>query len=228
MKKILAIALLSFSLHGFAQVQTPSPARPVAQPKINYVVVGRDFVKYKNPKRKTPKVGQNIEVLYFYYYGSPWAAKIDGDLRRWAATRPYNIVFRPVPVYFNQNPAGIFATRIHYALESLGEEQRLSPLFVQAVQKGSVNLLSAKSVISWMENHGVEEKNFLKHLNAPRTKFLTTSTPFALAQYEITSVPTIVIDGQYIISANQNRSPEKTVAIAEFMVDKLVLGGPRP
>lgn len=238
---MLLPASMSVPLANASPFQTTSPTSPnssakssssssssASSPKISVVVLNRDFTKYKKAKRKTPKDKDRMEIIYFYYFGSPWSAQIDGELRRWAASRPYEVVFRPVPAYFNQNPAGIFGARIHYALEALGQSETLSPLFIQAVQKGHVNLAKASSVFKWMENRGISEKDFQAALNSKQSKFLTTSIPFVLKEYEIQSTPTIVIDGQYIISATSDRSPERVLAITQFMADKLSKGGPRP
>lgn len=222
--KFLLTLLLLISGGVFAQV-LPSPSTQ-ARPKITVVVQNKDFVKYAKPKR-VRKQGQ-VEMIYFYYYGSPWTYQIDKSLRRWAATRPYAINFVAVPLYFNNNSFGILGARVHYALVLLGEEERLSPLFMQAVHQGMVNLGSVPSVLNWMESHGIAQSKFLKALNDPRTKSSTISLPFVAARYDVTSVPSIVLDGQYLISANEKRTPQHVLEVAKFMSDKLAQGGKRP
>jgi len=232
MKKTLSFGLLLSALicapSVFAQSPPPFPAPNQIAPKITFVVTGRDFEKYPTPKRKTPQNKNRIEVLYFYYIGSPWASEIDQKLRNWVATRPYEMSFTSVPIYFEGQQAGIFGARIHYALVKLGEDDRLIPLLMQAIRQGRVNLARSESVISWMESHGVPRSEFLQALNAPSTKFQTTSIPFAMDDYNIKSSPTIVIDGKYRIESSETLPPAKTLAIAQFMTDKLSLGGPAP
>lgn len=203
-----------------------SPTSPT--PKITFVVQNRDFVKYKTPKRKTPGPQERVEVLYFYYVGSPWTQRIDHSIRAWAQTRPYAIKFISVPVYFDNNPYGVLGARVHYALTLLKEDERVLPLFVEAVAKKHVNLNVTQSILSWMEDHGISQERFLKALNDPRTKSSTMSIPFALNNYEVRSMPTVVLDGQYIIASNEQRTPERMLEIAKFMTDKLSEGGKRP
>ena len=71
---------------ALAQEMAPPPAAPTsasspalpALPKIDYVVRGKDFHVLAKPQRATPG---RTEMLVFFWYGSPWAAKIDPYLR---------------------------------------------------------------------------------------------------------------------------------------------------
>ena len=197
-------------------------------PNIQFVVMDRDFVKYEEPKRTTPSPEPQIEIIYFYYYGSPWAYKIDKPLRTWAQTRPYNVKFITVPVYFDGNNYALLSARIHYALVALGQEQRLSSLFMQAVQENRVDLKKMSSVMVWMENHNVSKKEFLRALNSQEVKSSVAALASVAKRYGVVSTPSIVLEGQYLIAANEKRSPERVLALTKFMADKLSQGGPRP
>lgn len=232
MRFILTLCLFVSSAPLFAQsefsVPTSSPQIKAPTPKVRFVVLNRDFVKYSKPKRVTPSQEPQVEVIYFYYYGSPWAQEIDTSLRTWAQTRPYNIKFITVPAYFNANPFGKLGARIHYTLEMMGESERLSPLFMRAVQTKRVDLQKMSSVLQWMENHQVDTVKFLKIINSNEVKSATLAIPQVLGRYEVKSTPTIVIDGQYLIESNEKRSPSRVLEITKFMADKLSEGGKRP
>lgn len=226
MRSFLLSCLLLISSPVWAQQYVPE--QKVQIPNIQVVVLNRDFVKYETPKRKTPSKQPQVEVLYFYYYGSPAAYKIDRSLRQWAQTRPYMLKFTPVPIYFDDNPFAQFGARIHYALQAIGEEQRISPLFMEAVHTKRVNLNDMSSVLEWMENRDVNMKKFMEAINSKENKSSVRALPLVARRYNITSTPAIVIDGEYLIALHGKRTPEHVLAVSQFMADKLSEGGKRP
>ena len=198
---------------------------------VQYVVTGQDFTKYDQPLRKTPGTEHQIEIIYFFWYGSPWSYKIDKQLRQWAATRPYPIHFQPSPAAFSnsrQEPYEVFGARIFFALQQLNKEEEISPLLLEAVHKNYVNLSDPSSVIDWMDSHGIPKEIFLKTLNSPQVKSSAASVNYVMDMYNIKSVPSVVIDGQYLIRADDKMPLDRWLGVVEFMADKLSLGGNRP
>ena len=224
MKKLLMMmALMMGSLSAHAQ----SASNASSDAPIRYVILNKDFTKYSTPMLKSPNTENQIELIYFFWYGSPWSYEIDRQLRQWAATQSYPVKLSPAPVIFD-GPYQIFGARIFFALQHLGEEKRLGPLFFEAVTKRQVDFSSLPSITSWMDAHGIPKEKFLTAINHPKVRSSTAGVELVMEKYQAQSVPTVVIDGQYVVRAHEKQSPKRMLEVVKFMTQKLSEGGPRP
>lgn len=202
-----------------AALMLATPCFADTSTELTSVVPGKDFFVYDKPLR-TATASDQIEIIYFYWYGSPWSAEIDRDLRLWAKTRPYSVRFVPSPASFGANHQ-IFGARVFYALQLLNKEAELSPLLLEAVSSKRLNFDSIPVVIKWMDEHGIPEKDFLAALNDPRTKANTASVAKVMKMYNIESVPTVVLNGKYMVRAYDKVPPQKFLNIVRFLTQRL-------
>lgn len=183
------------------------------------IVVNKDFTVYEKP-RPTNATPDRIEIVYFYWYGSPWAKEIDRDLRTWVKTRPYGVKLIPAPAAFGGKHE-IFGARIFFALELLGKEDEISPLLLEAVSQRTLNFDSIPAIIKWMDARGVPEKDFLRAMDDPRTKASTARVHDVMKIYGVTSVPTVVINGKYMVRANDRVPPQRFLNIVKVLTQRL-------
>lgn len=223
----LAAALtLSPSLLWGQPGAAPPPSPPASTvPAVEYVVKNRDFRILAHPQRAS---AHQVEVLVFFWYGSPWAAKVEPQLRSWveSGAAPARVRVQYVPVALS-NPWG-FSARVFYALSRLGVERQLTPRLLQAVNERVVDLGSPVSMSRWLSQQGVSPDAFQKAINDPLVVAQVASLPAIARAYEIRSTPTFIIDGRYHIAATEKMPPERAAAVAMFMAQKLSEGGPRP
>lgn len=220
LKLLSALTLVSVLTFGGAHAQNkPAP--------IQYVIVDRDFEKLETPITSSRPAQQRVDIVYFFAYTSPWSFEIDRKLRQWAASRPYPVRLSPSPASFG-NPHEILSARIFFTLQELKVEPRVGPLFFEAVQKKHVDLTKMSSILNWMENQGISQEQFLTTINSNAVKSLTGSVPRVMRQYNVRSVPAVVIDGEYHIRAHQRQSAQRVFDVTTFMAENLSKGGARP
>lgn len=212
--------------------QAPSPSqgevRPLAQnslPKITHVVRNKDF-RVLDPSR--PDNPDYVDVLVFFWYGSPWSAQVEPVLRQWVeeGRAPANVRVQLVPVVLDKDWA--FAARIYFALDEMRLQYALTPKLFRAVSNKQVDLKSPLSVKRWLEREGVSPSAFEEAINSSRVIARTNGLVSTARSYQVRSTPTFVLDGRYHIAANEQMSPARAVAVAMFMAEQLSKGGPRP
>lgn len=235
MKTSLRFALFLLLLMGVVSPSlsqdTPNRGtqiKKVILPKINYVVVDRDFTKYEKKLPTTRGQANQVEVIYFFWYGSDLSWKIDREMRQWAARQPYPVLLSPSPVILGDSPYQILGARIFFTLKAMGREPDLGPLFFEAVQDGHVDMTNLQAIVDWFSVRGISEKRFLEVLNSNEVKASTLNVYRTMRDYQVEAVPTIVLDGEYKIRVSTKTSPERVAAVAQFMAENLSKGGPRP
>lgn len=232
MKSFFAVLLMAvvstaaFSVPAFSQeASKEAQSVEVKLPKIQAVAKGVDFYSVATP---FPKTIPETEVIVFFWYGSPWVAKVDPLIRQWVNSGkiPNNVRIQWAPVVFDED--GAFPARVFYALQMMGKESVVSPALLQAVSSGRVNLSSPKSVSDFVTTLGISFKEFQTAINHPIVIAQADNVKKIMKIYDIQSSPSFVIDGQYLIPSNVEQSPEKATAVMMFMSEKLSQGGPRP
>lgn len=223
MKRLALLALL-----GAMVLPAMAQTARLPLPPISYVVKDKDFTKYETPLPKTRGPANQVEVVYFFWYGSDLSWKIDKEMRLWAASQPYPVLLSPSPAVLGDSPYQVLGARIFFTLKALDRESDLGPLFFQAVQTKQVDMTDPQALVDWFVAHGIPEKRFMATINSNGVKYLAHSVARTMQMYDVQSVPTMVIDGQYQVRATTKVSPERVAAITQFMASKLSQGGPRP
>jgi protein dithiol oxidoreductase (disulfide-forming) len=177
---------------------------------------GRNYDRLKNPQ--PVETGDKIEVIEFFSYGCPHCAELEPHLATWLAKQPPDVAFRRVPVMFQERWVPL--ARIYYTLDSLGDEKRLSPDVFKAIHGQGMPLWTDKTFVDWAATKGLD-----------RQKVEDVSKSFAIngkvsrarqqaQQYNIQSVPTIVIDGKFITGSERVGTHAQLPAAIEELVVK--------
>ena len=143
-----------------------------------------------------------IEVVEFFWYGCPHCYALEPLLEKWVKEQPKDVEFRRVPAAFNDQWA--IAGRVYYALESIGQLERLHKPLFDAIHKDGLRITNPQALAQWLEKNGVDikkfsdaEKSFTVESKMKRAKAL-------LEQARLDSVPALMVNGKYIVPAGQN------------------------
>lgn len=224
MNKIISILILSLimiSTNAFSQTLLGG-SNNISQP-VTALKAGKDFIIYENPVYNYNS--NQIEIIYFFSYGSPWSQQIDHELRVWAKTQPYPIKFTPSPVFYGQAHE-IFYARVFFALKKMDKESEIGPLFLNAVVNQEKDFNKIANILDFMEQNGVNKDAFVEALNSQEVKMHTARTGTITKDYQIYSIPAVVINGQYLIRANQDMPPKKFLESVKFLT-KVIYEGKR-
>lgn len=163
--------------------------------------------------------GKDVEVLEFFMYGCPHCNQLEPHMVDWLARKPENVKFIRVPALF-RGPAQLHA-RAFYALELMGEGERIHPLFFHAIHKEKKRLNSLPELETFLVSKGVDGTKFRDAMNAPQVQAQLTKALQLMKKYEIKGVPALFVDGRY-----QNgpglRSYREFTEVVDFLVDKVL------
>ena len=176
-----------------------------------------------SPAQTTDTPGK-IEVIEFFWYGCPHCYSFEPVLDPWIKKLSKDTQFRRVPAIFSDEWAK--GARAFYALDAIGEEQRLHKTLFDAVhQNQRLNVANEAALTEWLEKQGVDTKKF----TAAYSSFSVESKVKRAAQltqaYKIDGVPAMAINGKYVVSASAANSRERMLAIADYLIDRTRKGG---
>ena len=168
-----------------------------------------------SPPQPTETSGK-VEVIEFFWYGCPHCYAIEPLIEPWMKKLPKDAVFKRVPAVFNEQ-WGV-AARVYYALDAIGEEERVRAALFDAIHKENLRITSESAVEEWLAKKGVSVekykavyKSFAVETRLRRAAQMTQS-------YKIDGVPSFAVQGRYVASASQNTDRQRLLEVTNYLV----------
>jgi thiol:disulfide interchange protein DsbA len=180
------------------------------------LVEGKNYDRIKNPQ--PTESGNKIEVIEFFSYGCPHCAELEPHLEGWLAKLPPDVSFRRVPVMFQDRWVPL--AKIYYTLDSLGEERKLSPDVFKAIHGQGVSLWNDKAFFDWAASKGLDRKKVEDVFGSFAINGKMNRAKQQAQQYNIQSVPTVVVDGKFVTGSERVGTHAQLPAAIEELVNK--------
>ena len=184
-------------------------ALALAGPATAQFAEGKEYVRLKAPQ--LVETGKKIEVLEFFSYGCPHCADLEPHLQAWIKRAPADVQMRRVPVAFQ--PAWENLARVYYTLEAMGEDVRLTPDVFVALHGGNrTNLANDARFLDWAASKGLDRKKVEDTYKSFGIAGKVGRAKQIAQQYNIQSVPTVIVDGKFLISSGSAGGHERVPA----------------
>ncbi len=180
---------------------------------------GKDYVVVSPPQ--PTESGDKNEVIEFFWYRCPHCYTLEPLLESWVKKLPQDTQFRRVPTVFSQEWA--IDARIYYALEALGALERLhKPLFDAIHTQGGNRLTGdayAKWVADWLAKQGVDMAKYDAAYRSFGVDAKVKRAAQLAAEYKLDGVPTLAIDGRYLVPSSLVGDREGMISAAQQVLD---------
>lgn len=197
-----------FAVATFALFASASTAAPLVE--------GKNYARIANPQ--PVETGKKIEVIEFFSYGCPHCAALEPYLDTWLAKLPPDVAFRRVPVMFQQRWVPL--AKIYYTLDALGVEAKLSPEVFKAIHGTGTALWDTKPFLDWAASNGLDRKKVEDVFTSFAIDGKMKRAMQLAQQYQIQSVPTVVVDGKFITASDRVGSHENLPPAIDELIAK--------
>jgi thiol:disulfide interchange protein DsbA len=109
---------------------------------------------------------------------------------------------------------------VYFALEATGELERLNQEVFDAVGQRRERLFTEQAIMDWMDDRDVDMEQFSQAFHASRTQTLVARSDRLQSRFGVNSVPTLVVDGRYVVVGEDARTYQDLLDIAEGLMDK--------
>lgn len=171
---------------------------------------GKDYNVLPSPQ---PTSGSKIEVLEFFFYGCGHCYHLHSTLVEWEKKIPKDVELTYVPTIFRDNMEPM--ARTFYALESLGELQRMHDPLYRAWNVDSVKLFDEAQIAGFVASKGVDRTKFSAAYNSFTMQSRVTRAKQMTRSYLIAGTPTLIVDGKYVITGLQ---PDDTISVLNEVI----------
>ena len=182
------------------------------------LVAGKDYLVI-SPAQPTD-TGSKIEVVEVFSYMCSHCHEFEPKVAAWVKTLPADTQFRRMPVVFGRASWELLA-RTYFSLESVGEIEKVHPNIFKAIHEEQVTLVQKDVLFDWVEKQGIDRKKFSAAFDSFSMGGKIQRSNQRAQSYGINGVPSIVIDGKYMVSTSQTGNYENLIKVVDELVKQV-------
>ena len=181
------------------------------------------FTEGQHYQRISPSVptsvgNDKVEVVELFWYGCPHCYTLEPYIEQWLPVKPEAAEFVRLPATLN--PSWTAHARTFYALELLGELDRMHPIMFQAIHDQRRRLRDLRSITKFVAQQGVDQDKFVEaYKSLPVQTKLKRASQLSRA-YGLDGVPAVVINGKYRTTASMAGGYGQMLEVIDYLVDK--------
>ena len=172
----------------------------------------KEYITLKTPQ-PVPE-GKKIEVIEFFMYHCPACNMLDAPLDTWVKKQGDHISFKRIHVP-RKGPNDV-ESHLFLTLQALNKEDALHKEVLKTWHEKRIQLQTDDKNIDWAVQNGIDKDKFVEAYNSFSVDSKLKDLSRIVANYQVESTPTIVVDGRY--QTNMARVSENNPDIAR---DKL-------
>ncbi|WP_437879976.1 thiol:disulfide interchange protein DsbA/DsbL [Pseudomonas sp. LRF_L74] len=180
------------------------------------IEAGKQYVELENPV-PVAQPGK-IEVVELFWYGCPHCFDLEPTLNAWVAKLPDDVNFVRVPALFGRQ--WDIHGQLYITLDLMKVEPKVREAVFNAIHKEGKKLLEPEEMADFLAGHGIDRDSFLSTYNSFAVKGQMTKARQLAKAYQITGVPTIIVNGKYRLDVHSAGGEQQLLQAVDQLVAK--------
>ena len=177
---------------------------------------GKTYVELSSPVA-VAEPGK-IEVVEMFWYGCPHCYAFEPTINPWVEKLPADVNFVRIPAMFGG--AWDAHGQLFLTLQAMGVEHTVHEAVFNAIQKEHKPLIKPEDMADFVATQGVDKGKFLQTFNSFAIKGQITKAKELAKKYEISGVPTMIVNGKYRFDLGTAGGAEQTLNVADQLIAK--------
>lgn len=182
-----------------------------------------DHYSVLSPAQPTSADPGKIEITEFFMYSCPHCYNFEAFIEKWEAQKASYVQFVRFPALFN-SPARTHA-RAYYTADTLGILNDTHMPFFRELHVNRKAMTSENELTTFFANYGVDKAAFNQAFNSFAVDTQMRKAEALGRRYRISSTPTVIVNGKYVIDGDKITSYEQILKIADYLAQKEASGG---
>ncbi|MEK7230780.1 MAG: thiol:disulfide interchange protein DsbA/DsbL [Pseudomonadota bacterium] len=173
-------------------------------------------VDYRLISPQPVATGGRVEVIEFFFYACPYCNELEPLLERWRKRKPADTAFRRVPVV--RHDSWVPLAKTYYALEALGEAERLHAAVYHGIHVDDLALSQEKFLTEWAGKQGLDRDQFMAVYRSDAIREKVELSRKMTIDYEIKATPTLVVDGRFLTSSGMPDGVPRVIPVLDGLI----------
>ena len=174
--------------------------------------------KYVQISEQAQTESDKIVIYEFFWYGCPHCYNIEPTMDNIEANLDKDTILIKVPVALRDSWE--LHAKAYYALQQMKLDDNLHEKVFAEIHINSNRLDTKEKLAYFIKEEGYDADKFLNILDSFGTEIRVKKASRLANQYQIKSVPTLIINGKYKTSGSHVSSYEELYDVVQLLVDK--------
>ena len=159
-----------------------------------------------------------IVIYEFFWYGCPHCYNLEPTMDRIESNLEKDTILVKVPVALRDTWES--HAKAYYALQQMKLDDNLHKKIFTEIHINSNRLDTKEKLTQFIEDEGYNSKRFSEIFDSFGTDLRVKKASRLANQYQITSVPTLIINGKYKTSGSLVSSYEELYDVVQLLINK--------
>jgi len=173
------------------------------------------YIQISNQKQTE---SDKVVIYEFFWYGCPHCYSLEPTINNIEANLDKDTILIKVPVALRDSWE--LHAKAYYALQQMKLDDNLHEKVFAEIHVNSNRLDTKEKLANFIREEGYDADKFLKILDSFGTEIRMKKASRLANQYQIKSVPTLVINGKYKTSGSHVSSYQELYDVVQLLVDK--------
>ena len=204
---MMSVALVASGLFGLSAQAADAPLNLQA---------GKQYVEL-NSAVAISQPGK-IEVVELFWYGCPHCFDFEPTINPWVKTLPDDVNFVRIPAMFG----GVWDIhgQAFITLQNMQVDGKVHEAVFKAIQVEKQKLATAEEFADFVATQGIDRATFLSTYNSFGVKGQVANAKRLAMAYQVTGVPSMVVNGKYRFDISSSGGPAQTLQVANQLIAK--------
>ena len=184
-------------------------------PILGNFIEGEHYTLLEKPRRIR---GEKIEVMEFFSYGCIHCYNFDPDLHDWVEDNIDRVRFVRMPAL--SSDYWRILGRNYYTMDKLRIVDEYHLPFFREVHEVKRNFASLNRLSDYFDGKGTTAEVYRQVYNSSEISRKLAIADEMARRFQVTSVPTIIIHGKYMIRPTRSVGIARMLDVMDFLVDK--------
>jgi thiol:disulfide interchange protein DsbA len=160
-----------------------------------------------------------IVVTQFFSYQCPHCYRFEKTFTAWSASLPDDVKVERAAVAIG-HAAWIAPAQAYYALGAMKKVPAIDDAFFSAVHRKGKKLTDEDSIAAWVAEQGIDRAEFEKAYRSFSVQLQTKRADELSRKVRLPSVPTLVVDGKYLVPIKDDGDFRDQLAVVNALIDR--------
>ena len=178
-------------------------------------IFAQKYVQISTEKQQESK---DVIVYEFFWYGCPHCFNLEPTIDRIESNLDSGAKVVKVPVALRDS--WLPHAKLYYALKQMDKIDDIHNLIFEEIHLNDNRLDTEDLMVNFLGGAGIDTKVFLEKYNSYGTEARIKKSSNLARKYQITSVPTIIVNGKYLTSGSYVSSYDELYSVVNLLVER--------
>jgi len=177
-----------------------------------------DSQKYVQISNSPQTEHDKIVIYEFFWYGCPHCFNIEPTIVKIESNLNQDTVLIKLPLALKES--WVNHAKAFFSMQQMNIDNNLHSKIFEEIHINGNRLDTKSALVDFIDSEGFDGSSFSKNFDSFGTEIRIKKANKLARQYQITSVPTIIINGKYLTSGSFVSSYEELYDVVNFLVEK--------